>query len=38
VESANVLQSMLSNILRNPSKTRELAQKASDQITEILNS
>jgi N,N'-diacetylchitobiose transport system substrate-binding protein len=37
VESANVLQSMLSNILRQPSKTREFAQKASDQITEILN-
>jgi len=38
VESANVLQSMLSNILRNPSKTKELATKASDQITDILNS
>jgi len=37
VESANVLQSMLSNILRKPSKTREFAQKASQQITEILN-
>jgi N,N'-diacetylchitobiose transport system substrate-binding protein len=38
VESANVLQSMLSNILRNPSKTKDLATKASEQITEILNS
>jgi N,N'-diacetylchitobiose transport system substrate-binding protein len=38
VESANVLQNMLSGILRNPSKTKELAQKASDQITDILNS
>jgi N,N'-diacetylchitobiose transport system substrate-binding protein len=38
VESANVLQSMLSNILRNPSKTKDLATKASQQITEILNS
>jgi N,N'-diacetylchitobiose transport system substrate-binding protein len=37
VESANVLQSMLSNILRQPSKTKEFAHKASDQITEILN-
>jgi N,N'-diacetylchitobiose transport system substrate-binding protein len=37
VESANVLQNMLSNILRHPSKTKDYAKKASDQITEILN-
>jgi N,N'-diacetylchitobiose transport system substrate-binding protein len=37
VESANVLQTMLSGILRNPAKTRELAAAASDRITEILN-
>jgi N,N'-diacetylchitobiose transport system substrate-binding protein len=37
VESANVLQNMLSGILRNPSKTKELATRASQQITEILN-
>jgi N,N'-diacetylchitobiose transport system substrate-binding protein len=37
VESANVLQSMLSGILRNPGKTTQLAQNASKQITEILN-
>jgi len=37
VESANVLQSMLSGILRNPSKTKELATAASARITEILN-
>jgi N,N'-diacetylchitobiose transport system substrate-binding protein len=37
VESANVLQSMLSNILRNPSKTKALAKQASDRITQILN-
>jgi N,N'-diacetylchitobiose transport system substrate-binding protein len=37
VESANVLQSMLSNILRNPSKTKALAKSASDRITQILN-
>ena len=37
VESANVLQNMLSGILRNPGKTQELAKRASDQITEILN-
>ncbi len=37
VESANVLQSMLSGILRNPSKTKELATAASERITEILN-
>jgi N,N'-diacetylchitobiose transport system substrate-binding protein len=38
VESANVLQTMLSGILRNPSQTKALAQKASERITEILNS
>ena len=37
VESANVLQSLLSGILRNPSKTKELATAASARITEILN-
>jgi N,N'-diacetylchitobiose transport system substrate-binding protein len=37
VESANVLQNMLTSILRNPSKTTDYAKKASDQITEILN-
>jgi hypothetical protein len=29
---------MLSGILRNPGNTKALAQRASDQITEILNS
>ncbi|HEY8102966.1 MAG TPA: extracellular solute-binding protein [Gaiellaceae bacterium] len=37
VESANVLQSMLSNILRNPGKTNALAKSASARITQILN-
>jgi N,N'-diacetylchitobiose transport system substrate-binding protein len=37
VESANVLQSMLSGILRNPGKTNQLAKQASDRITQILN-
>jgi N,N'-diacetylchitobiose transport system substrate-binding protein len=37
VESANVLQSMLSGILRSPGKTQELAKQASDRITQILN-
>jgi N,N'-diacetylchitobiose transport system substrate-binding protein len=37
VESANVLQSMLSGILRNPGKTQELAKQASARITQILN-
>lgn len=37
VESANVLQNMLGNILRQPSKTQVLASKASAQITQILN-
>jgi N,N'-diacetylchitobiose transport system substrate-binding protein len=38
VESANVLQNMLSAILRNPKQTPQLAKRASDQITQILNS
>jgi N,N'-diacetylchitobiose transport system substrate-binding protein len=38
VESANVLQSMLSGMLRNPGKTKDLAKQASDRITQILNS
>jgi N,N'-diacetylchitobiose transport system substrate-binding protein len=37
VESANVLQSMLSGILRSPGKTQQLAKQASDRITQILN-
>jgi N,N'-diacetylchitobiose transport system substrate-binding protein len=37
VESANVLQSMLSGILRNPGKTQALAKSASDRISQILN-
>jgi N,N'-diacetylchitobiose transport system substrate-binding protein len=37
VESQNVLQNMLTAILRHPSQTRELAHKASQQITDILN-
>ena len=37
VESANVLQSLLSNMLRNPGKTTELAKQASARITQILN-
>ena len=37
VESANVLQNMLSGILRNPKQTSTLAKRASDQITRILN-
>lgn len=37
VESANVLQNMLSAILRNPSKTKDYAARASSQITDILN-
>jgi N,N'-diacetylchitobiose transport system substrate-binding protein len=37
VESANVLQNMLSNVLRHPRKTKDYAKKASDQITQILN-
>ncbi len=37
VESANVLQTLLSGILRNPGKTKELAAKASSDITQILN-
>ena len=38
VESAQVLQNMLSAILRNPRQTSTYAKRASDQITEILNS
>jgi N,N'-diacetylchitobiose transport system substrate-binding protein len=37
VESANVLQNMLSAILRNPGRQAEFAKRASDQITQILN-
>ena len=37
VESANVLQTLLSGILRSPSKTKALATQASERITEILN-
>jgi N,N'-diacetylchitobiose transport system substrate-binding protein len=37
VESANVLQNMLSNILRHPSKVKDYATAASGQITQILN-
>jgi N,N'-diacetylchitobiose transport system substrate-binding protein len=37
VESQNVLQNMLSAILRHPSQTQQLAHKASQQITDILN-
>jgi N,N'-diacetylchitobiose transport system substrate-binding protein len=37
VESANVLQSMLSGILRSPGKMQELAKQASERITQILN-
>ncbi len=38
VESAQVLQNMLSAILRNPRQTSTYAKRASDQITQILNS
>jgi N,N'-diacetylchitobiose transport system substrate-binding protein len=38
VESAQVLQNMLSAILRNPKQTSTYARRASDQITQILNS
>jgi N,N'-diacetylchitobiose transport system substrate-binding protein len=37
VESQNVLQTLLSGILRNPGKTKTLASEASSRITEILN-
>ena len=37
VESAGVLQSLLSGILRNPGKTKQLAAQASDRIEQILN-
>jgi N,N'-diacetylchitobiose transport system substrate-binding protein len=36
-ESANVLQNLLSGILRHPNKIKQLAQNADSQITEILN-
>jgi hypothetical protein len=38
VESGQVLQNMLSAILRNPKQTSTYAKRASDQITQILNS
>ena len=37
VESAGVLQSLLSGVLRNPGKTKALATQASDRIEQILN-
>jgi N,N'-diacetylchitobiose transport system substrate-binding protein len=37
VESAGVLQSLLSGMLRNPGKTKALATQASDRIEQILN-
>jgi N,N'-diacetylchitobiose transport system substrate-binding protein len=37
VESANVLQNMLSNILRHPSQVKDYASKASAQVAQILN-
>ena len=37
VESANVLQTLLSGMLRSPGKTKALATEASKRITEILN-
>ena len=37
VESANVLQTMLTGILRNPKQQSQLAATASKRITEILN-
>ncbi len=37
VESAGVLQALLSGILRNPGKTNQLATQASDRIEQILN-
>ena len=37
VESAGVLQSLLSGILRSPGKTNQLAASASDRIEQILN-
>ena len=37
VESAGVLQSLLTGILRNPGKTKQLAAQASDRIEQILN-
>jgi N,N'-diacetylchitobiose transport system substrate-binding protein len=38
VESANVLQSLLVKILRNPRQTAQHARTASNQINAILNS
>ena len=37
VESANVLQTLLSGMLRNPGQTKALASQASDKIEQILN-
>ena len=37
VESAGTLQALLSGILRNPGKTKQLAAQASDRIEQILN-
>jgi N,N'-diacetylchitobiose transport system substrate-binding protein len=37
VESAGVLQSLLSGILRSPGKTKQLAAQASDRVEQILN-
>jgi N,N'-diacetylchitobiose transport system substrate-binding protein len=37
VESANVLQTMLTGILRNPKQQTQLATTASKRIAEILN-
>ena len=37
VESANVLQTLLSGMLRSPGKTNALASQASDKIEQILN-
>jgi N,N'-diacetylchitobiose transport system substrate-binding protein len=37
VESAGVLQALLTGILRNPGKTNQLATQASDRIEQILN-
>ena len=37
VESAGILQSLLSGILRNPSRTKALATQADAKIEQILN-
>jgi N,N'-diacetylchitobiose transport system substrate-binding protein len=37
VESAGVLPTLLTGILRNPGKTKQLASQASDRIEQILN-